>query len=397
MKGKRILAAALSSALLLCAGCGGQAAQEEQAPLGTAVEVVEAVTGEMSAEHALTGKVAAASAVQIFPMLAGQVQTLSVAEGDTVSKGQVLFTVDTSAVTSTMGALQQSYNATKTATDQAIANARITLEQAQLAVDNVRALYEAGAAAAQDVTRAEQGLQQAQSGLDAAIAQQTASLAQIQASMTQITTQADLGTVKAPCAGLVTMVNLVRGGMAAQSQPAVIIAEDGKIEVEVSVAEDVFTNIRAGDAADISLSVLGSEPVRGTIAALPVAANMQTGLYDVSVSLPAGARPPIGAFATVTFYTNRRTALHVPTEAVLTGEGDEKHVFVVREDKAVRVAVETGLVGRSDTEIVSGLNEGDRVVVKGQSYLADGDPVRVVTGTAGTAPAAADAAQGGEG
>ena len=177
MKGKRILAAALAGALLLCAGCGGQAAQEEQVPLGTAVEVVEAVTGEMSAEHALTGKVAAASAVQIFPMLAGQVQTLSVAEGDTVSKGQVLFTVDTSAVTSTMGALQQSYNATKTATDQAIANARITLEQAQLAVDNVRALYEAGAAAAQDVTRAEQGLQQAQSGLDAAIAQQTASLA----------------------------------------------------------------------------------------------------------------------------------------------------------------------------------------------------------------------------
>ena len=49
-------------------------------------------------------------------------------------------------------------------------------------------------------------------------------------------------------------------------------------------------------------------------------------------------------------------------------------------DTAVRIPVETGLVNSTDTEILSGLSEGDRVVVKGQSYLSDGAAVRIVTG-----------------
>lgn len=84
----------------------------------------------------------------------GQVQTLNVSEGDTVSKGQTLFTVDTSTVTSTMSSLQQSYSATKTATDRAIESAKVGVEQAELAVSNTEALLEAGAAAEQDLTKA---------------------------------------------------------------------------------------------------------------------------------------------------------------------------------------------------------------------------------------------------
>lgn len=418
MKRKRFAAAALAGVMLLCAGCGQEEEAEEEAPSGTAVEVMEVTSGPMSAEYSLTGKVVAVSEVQVFPLLAGQVQTLSVEEGDTVSRGQTLFTVDTSTVTSTMGALQQSYSATKAATDRAIESAQLGVEQAELgveqaqqAVDNAEALLEVGAAAEQDVTQARQGLQQAQAalsqaqaGVAQAQAQQSASLAQIQASMDQITTQAELGTVTAPCAGTVTAVNVVRGGMASSAQPAVVIAENSRIEVTASVAEDVFVNLAEGDAADVLISVLSDEPIKGTIAELPVAANVQTSLYDVEIALPADADPPIGAFATVTFYTDRRdNTLSVPTEAVLTGVDNEQYVFVVdtyaEGDTAVRIPVETGLVNATDTEILSGLSEGDRVVVKGQSYLSDGAMVRIVTGE-DELPAdstADDAAANGEG
>ena len=418
MKRKRLAAAALAGVMLLCAGCGQEEEAEEEAPSGTAVEVMEVTSGSMSAEYSLTGKVVAVSEVQVFPLLAGQVQTLSVEEGDTVSRGQTLFTVDTSTVTSTMGALQQSYSATKAATDRAIESAQLGVEQAELgveqaqqAVDNAEALLEVGAAAEQDVTQARQGLQQAQAalsqaqaGVAQAQAQQSASLAQIQASMDQITTQAELGTVTAPCAGTVTAVNLVRGGMASSAQPAVVIAENGAVEVAASVAEDVYMDIRKGDNAGVVISALSDDMVNGTISEVPAAANAQTSLYDVSVSLPADVKPPIGAFATVTFYTDRRSdTISVPTEAILTGADDEQYVFVVdtyaEGDTAVRVTVETGLVSNTDTEILSGLAEGDRVVVKGQSYLSDGAAVRIVTGEddlpADTADTAADA--GGEG
>lgn len=388
---KRILAAMLAGAMVLCAGCGKEEETEEETATGTAVEVTDVAAGSMSTENTLNGKVAAVNEVQVFPLLAGQVQVLNVSEGDTVSKGQTLFTVDTSTVTSTMSALQQSYSATKTATDRAIESARIGVEQAELAVSNTEALLEAGAAAEQDLTKAKQALTQAQAGVAQAQAQQSASLAQIQASMDQINKQASLGTVTAPCSGTVTAVNVVQGGMASSAQPGVVIAENGSVEVQVSVAEDVFTGIKAGDTASVLVSAVSAEPMNGTVSTLPAAANVQTNLYDVSVSLPSGAKPPIGAFASVTFYTDRRVStLSVPTECILTGNNNEQYVFTVDESgtTATRVTVTTGLVSKTDTEVVSGLKAGDKVVTKGQSYLSDGAAVRVVT---------SDTADGGEG
>lgn len=385
---KRILAALLAASMALCAGCGSQTSDdgEEQTAAGTAVEVAEVTKGAMSIEYSVNGKVVADNEVQVFPMLAGQVLTLSVSEGDKVAKGQTLLNVDTSSVTSTMSSLRESYNATKTATEKAIENAQIGVEQAQLAVENTEALLEAGAAAEQDLTKAKQGLAQAQAGVQQARAQQAASLAQIQASMDQINKQASYGTVTAPCAGTVTAVNVVQGGMASSAQPAVVIAEDSRVKINASVSEDVFAGLHTGDSAGVQISVLSDEVKSANIVSLPAAANQQTNLYDVSVSVPSGTEPAIGAFATVIFYTDRReNTLSVPTECVLTGNDNERYLFTVDESgtTAARVTVETGLVGKTNTEITSGLNEGDRVVVKGQSYLSDGSAVRVVTSDGG--------------
>ena len=378
---KRILAALLAASMALCAGCGSQTSDdgEEQTAAGTAVEVAEVTKGAMSTEYSVNGKVVADNEGQVFPML-------GVSEGDKVAKGQTLLNVDTSSVTSTMSSLRESYNATKTATEKAIENAQIGVEQAQLAVENTEALLEAGAAAEQDLTKAKQGLAQAQAGVQQARAQQAASLAQIQASMDQINKQASYGTVTAPCAGTVTAVNVVQGGMASSAQPAVVIAEDSRVKINASVSEDVFAGLHTGDSAGVQISVLSDEVKSAKIVSLPAAANQQTNLYDVSVSVPSGTEPAIGAFATVIFYTDRReNTLSVPTDCVLTGNDNERYLFTVDESgtTAARVTVETGLVGKTNTEITSGLNEGDRVVVKGQSYLSDGSAVRVVTSDGG--------------
>ena len=382
---KRILAALLAASMALCAGCGSQTSDdgEEQTAAGTAVEVAEVTKGAMSTEYSVNGKVVADNEVQVFPMLAGQVLTLSVSEGDKVAKGQTLLNVDTSSVTSTMSSLRESYNATKTATEKAIENAQIGVEQAQLAVENTEALLEAGAAAEQDLTKAKQGLAQAQAGVQQARAQQAASLAQIQASMDQINKQASYGTVTAPCAGTVTAVNVVQGGMASSAQPAVVIAEDSRVKINASVSEDVFAGLHTGDSAGVQISVLSDEVKSAKIVSLPAAANQQTNLYDVSVSVPSGTEPAIGAFATVIFYTDRReNTLSVPTDCVLTGNDNERYLFTVDESgtTAARVTVETGLVGKTNTEITSGLSAGQQLVTVGQSYLSDGAAVRVVSG-----------------
>ena len=65
----------------------------------------------------------------------------------------------------------------------------------------------------------------------------------------------------------------------------------------------VYVNISEGDEAGVMVSSVSDEMIQGKISSMPAAANAQTSLYDVSVSLPSDVKPPIGAFATVTFYT----------------------------------------------------------------------------------------------
>lgn len=108
---------------------------------------------------------------------------------------------------------------------------------------------------------------------------------------------------------------------------------------------------------------------------------MQTKLYNVTVAVPDGIAGLLsGMFADVIFHTETaENAVVIPTEAILTSAG-EQYVFIVEGDTAKKVVVETGLAGSGVTQITSGLKGGEQLVTVGQTYLADGDAVRVVSG-----------------
>ena len=73
--------------------------------------------------------------------------------------------------------------------------------------------------------------------------------------MNQIGQQASYGTVKAPCDGLVTAVNIVQGGMASQSGAAITIADGGVLRVVTHVSETLLSGITVGDSAQVTISV----------------------------------------------------------------------------------------------------------------------------------------------
>ena len=392
-KKNRFLAAILLFGMLLSA-CGNEQNEKKQTEAATAVETETVSSGEMSSSNKIAGQVTPVESVQIFPMLAGKVTSLNVSDGDIVTQGQVLFTVDTSTVTSTLGALQQSYNATKAATDQAIntaslgvQNAELAVTQAQTALDNVNALFAVGAASSQQVTQAEQGVQQAQAGLqqaqtavEQAKASQQASLAQIQASIDQINAQVALGTVTSPVNGKISNLSITVGGMAAQSSPAMIIAVNNELMLSVFASENIRNGVQVGDVADVTINSVSSEAMKCTVRSVSETADMQTNLYEITLYLPADLNIPVGAFADVVLYTDKKeSTIQIPTECILT-DGEEKYVFVVDGDKAKKVLISTGLVGDGVTEITEGLTGGENLVTKGQSYLSDGADIRIVDG-----------------
>ena len=80
----------------------------------------------------------------------------------------------------------------------------------------------------------------------------------------------------------------------------------------------------------------------------------------------------------MTFHTDAiESAIVIPSQAILTS-GSTQYVYVVEDGTARYAEVTTGMTGDGVTEITSGLAEGQALVTVGQSYLNDGDAVRVV-------------------
>lgn len=396
MRGKCI-AAGLLTCLLVLTGCGStqqneQTDEQTTQEQGTAVEVQTVERTDISNENMVSGQIIADSSVPVVPTLAGTVLSLPVKAGDTVQKGQLLFQIDTSQITSSYNALEQSYNATQQLTNEAIQTAQSALPLAQTAVttaqtnfENVQELFNVGAAsqleldqARTQLDQANNQLSQAKSAVSQARASQQAQLAQLEAQMAQIRAQAAAGTVTAPCDGLITQVNITQGGLAGQAA-AIVIAEGGRTRISVQVSEELLSQLKVGDAAEVTVGAVSSQPFRATIATIALAASEQTALYEVRLYTPVGISYPIGAFADVTFFTNQRQdTVTIPSDAILTN-GTEQYVFVVDGESAKQIAVQTGVTGDGVTEITAGLAGGETLVVKGQSYLSDGAAVRVVS------------------
>ncbi len=352
-------------ALLSLTACAPKEEEQtvETVVRSTAVEVQSAVRADMAAQSTVAGQIAAKNAVAVIPLVSGIVTECNVKSGSQVTEGQVLFRVDTSMVTSSLGSLQASYSATQTMTQESINTAQTNLT-------NTEALFAVGAASQFQVDQARSALVQAQAG-------QQAQLAGISAQMASINEQAANGTVTAPCSGLVTAVGIVKGAVAGQQAAAVTIAEDGVLRVRADVSETLYRDLAVGGVAEVQIDAAFAEPVMCTIAELGVAANPQNNLYEVLLYVPEGDIA-IGSFANVTFFTDvQEDVVQIPTEAILT-DGSTDYVYIVDGDTASRVEITTGLVGDTTTAITAGLDGGETVVTVGQSFLSEGAAVRIV-------------------
>lgn len=163
--------------------------------------------------------------------------------------------------------------------------------------------------------------------------------------------------------------------------PWAVIDGVDQMKISVSVSEALVPKLTIGDSVDITVSA-ASQTFTGTIRSVEQAANAQTKLYTVTVSVPSDVSGLLsGMFADVTFHTDTASgAIVVPTESILTN-GSTQYVYVVQDDNTAKyVEVTTGLTGNGVTEVTSGLSAGQQLVTVGQSYLSDGAAVRVVSG-----------------
>ena len=387
MTKKRILAAGLAALLALSlAACGGGSgeAPEEEAPAGIAVQIEEIGADTIYTENTVSGQLVAEDEATIMVATSAKCTAVYAEAGDEVQAGDVLCTLDLGSTLASQNAASISYRSSVQSYNDQSAVFEKQIALLEKSVRDLKELYEIGAASQVEIDQAELQLQTAVAQRNSTLSQLEAGMQNALSSVEQLNTVLEnvdaRGNVIAPSSGTLVTMNATEGGFTSTTMPVAVIDGVEQMKAVVQVSEAVVPKLSAGDTADVSVSA-ANQTFEAVIRSVERAANMQTRLYTVTLTLPSDADGLLaGMFADVTFHTDvSEDTIVVPTEAVLT-RGETQYVFVVENGAAKYVEVLTGLTGNGVTEVLSGLSAGQQLVTVGQAYLSDGDPVRIVSG-----------------
>lgn len=209
-----------------------------------------------------------------------------------------------------------------------------------------------------------------------AVAQSRVDQAQAKIAYTQ--TQRALCTITAPISGVVTKRWKMVGDKADPKLPLLSIAQAGRQLVKTSVSDREVAGIHAGMAARIVVDALPDMPLDVKVTNVYPGADPTTRLVPVELLLPQLPRPiPEGSFARVTIRTGAQRGIVVPSAAIIPQAEGQSAVFVVTpEHTASRRMVVTDVEADGKVLVISGLEAGARVIVKGQDAVRDGQPVK---------------------
>lgn len=423
----KIISASILTALVL-SGCGAKEAstavtQKEYTP----VEIAAVKTDTIYNSTMITGKIAAKSDVSIIPKVVGRVAEVSVKVGQIVKAGQTIAVIDKSDLQNrvdqarasmnsaavgveqaevglkqaenSIKSIQASYNLAKASYDanyEKIQNAKLNLERNKVLYEQgiiSKSQLEQAELAASDATikvleaqlaQANESLLQSSNGVNQAnvgVKQAKAGYEQAKLAYDQAVRALSDVVITSPVDGVVYAVNVEKGEMASGAQPiATIIAVD-KVYVKIDVTEKLVTKLQKGSKMNLEVPSVSDKKITGIITLISPVANLQNNLYTIEVEVDNkdhAIKP--GMFARVEFNTDYKEKVMVVKSEAITVNNKKQIVYVEEKGKAVEKIVETGLDNGSYVEIKKGLSLNDKVIVKGQELVENGETVKVVGG-----------------
>ena len=347
-------------------------AQASVAQLQTFVElaqtdVVKAQTRELAQGLPISGSLKAVNSAVIKARAAGELQGLTVREGDTVKAGQVLARVDATEYVARVQQAQQQADAAKS-----------QIDIAQRQFDNNKALVAQGFIS-------KTALDTSLNSLDAAKATYKAAVAAVDMNRKTL----DDTVLRAPISGVVSQRLAQPGERVAVDAKVVEIVDLSQLELEATLSGADSVDVRVGQ--DAVLQVEGtSRPVRAKVARInPSAqAGSRSVLAYLAIADASGLRQ--GLFAQGTLATSQTSALAVPLSAVRTDK-PSPYVQVVEDKQVAHKTVQMGARGESDKEImvaIAGVAPGALVIRGNIGPLREGTAVKFTSAPAATAAAA---------
>ncbi len=344
-----VLAGVVAVGLLLPWGPGGAAAQDrpkEGAKAPPVVAVHKAQVGLVSRTLELTGTATPTRQARLASPSEGPVQNCRVREGDRVQRGQRLVTIGRSGA----------------AAAQVTAAAEAVKEQ-EAELNRVKILVQSGALPG--------------SQLDTARARYEGA----RALLAKARELAGDYAVEAPWEGVVSKVLVKDGDFVAPRAPLVEMYDPRSLVIRVAIPEAHSIEVSRGTPALVQLDAYPDKTFPGKVSLVypDLDPRMRTRTAEVTLERPVDLIPGMFARLKLTLQTQTE-ALTVPGDAVLVTPQGEKVAYVIRDGKAERRLVQTGLEVNGRVQILSGIQAGELVVTAGNEKLKDGQEVRVQGG-----------------
>ena len=339
---------------LAIAGCGTKT-----------VSVADVTYKDMPLQIHNDANVTALNKATVTPTLTGQV-AYAVKVGDQVQQGQVLATVDTSALQQQLASLQgqlaqaqaQSYATSVTTTTAA------SVDSGQLA--QAQKMREAGMITQKEYDRIVERSQPQTTTVTTGGGGGGVNTAAIQAQIAQVSAQMAASTIVAPIAGTVTAIYNEDRQMAIADRPFMMIQQSTPMVASLSIPRDAAMKLGTPDAKK-GIKVLlkvGDQELPGELTYVDVTQpeNVPSVLVKATFNNDKGLIKA-GEFYTLIIESDiKAKMLTVPSKAVRENQ-DGKYVYVLTENNTVDVrVVEVGTIVDDDVAIISGLNEGDKVI-----------------------------------
>ena len=206
------------------------------------------------------------------------------------------------------------------------------------------------------------------------VAQAQAAVDQALAQLDQVKHSLDLTILKAPFSGIVSAVNANIGEIFSPTggTPVVGLVDPTNLRLDANIDETDISHVQIGQDVNIAFDALLGKTFTGKVLSLAPNATVQSGVatYTVSISVENGAdiKPGMTGNADIV-YAHHNDALLVPNRAVHT-EGDHRVVLVLEGGQSRSKTVTVGISDDKSTEIDSGLQVGDQIVLPSTSTVA---------------------------
>lgn len=370
--------------------------------LGTPVATFTVHSGNLTQTVVASGRVITPQRVAIASQVVGRVVRVAVDEGSEVSAGQLLIELDrrdaraaqasAEAAVALAGAqLQALVEVELPAASQSLDQAQANLTQLSKQFDRITDLKTRGFVGQAELDKARRDRDVAQSQVSAARLQvltrrpggsgaaiAAATLAQAQAALDQAIAKLGQFQIVAPASGVLVSRAVESGDIAQPGQELMVLASTGQTQIEVQLDEKNLGKLKLGQAALASADAYPNERFAATLSYINPGIDATRGAVMIRldvIAAPAYLRQDMTVSVDIAT-AERSDVLVIATGAIHDLSGAAPWVLVVRAGRAVRQDITLGLLGDNNTEVQSGIEDGEQLVPVSTATVQPGAHVR---------------------